>query len=414
MGDKLFEISRARAQAEHDALAEAAKKQRRSEQWIEQLIELKTGSAVASVSLEKMSDEWISTEVGRAPRYISAVKLMHTQFVAFLATNYKRVKSMADVDKRMAKQFMEVVKARGYAGATYNKKLNAMQTTFNVLAKDAGVVENPFEALKDESEDTINRRPFPADELERILTVAQSPQHALIYPMVVVASMTAMREADCCQLQKSAINRLEGTIRVKTAKTGKTVTIPIAPKLAEVLAAAPVTNSPYVFPECAQLFKLHPDAITDRTRAVLADAGYFDPVPGGPKPIAPIHVEREPGKGIRRASVIDFHSFRATWVTIAMTHGVPIDVVCLVTGHGSVETLRKHYFLPGLEDLRRVLNTRLPTVLGGEKNTPVSDADMMRSLAVKLALMKDENWAKIRDELAATVATSIQLGSAKP
>jgi hypothetical protein len=48
--------------------------------------------------------------------------------------------------------------------------------------------------------------------------------------------------------------------------------------------------------------------------------------------------------------VRDFHSFRVTWVTLALTAGVPLELVQKVTGHKTTDIVLKHYFQPGLED----------------------------------------------------------------
>jgi hypothetical protein len=45
----------------------------------------------------------------------------------------------------------------------------------------------------------------------------------------------------------------------------------------------------------------------------------------------------------RRASVRDSHSFRLTWVTPALTAGVPLELVQKVTGHMTTDIVLKHY-----------------------------------------------------------------------
>jgi integrase len=40
--------------------------------------------------------------------------------------------------------------------------------------------------------------------------------------------------------------------------------------------------------------------------------------------------------GKRRAWVHDFHSFRVTWITLALAAGVPLELVQRVTGHRTV------------------------------------------------------------------------------
>ncbi|HOW67422.1 MAG TPA: site-specific integrase [Candidatus Paceibacterota bacterium] len=74
-----------------------------------------------------------------------------------------------------------------------------------------------------------------------------------------------------------------------------------------------------------------------------------------------LQTERENGK--RRASVHDFHSFRVTWITLALAAGVPLELVQRVTGHRTVAVVMKHYFRPGREDFRQALNAAMPQFL---------------------------------------------------
>lgn len=74
-----------------------------------------------------------------------------------------------------------------------------------------------------------------------------------------------------------------------------------------------------------------------------------------------LRVER--AKGLRRASVRDFHSLRVTWVTLALTAGVPLELVQRVTGHKTTDVVLKHYFRPGQEDFRLALEGAMPKLL---------------------------------------------------
>lgn len=67
--------------------------------------------------------------------------------------------------------------------------------------------------------------------------------------------------------------------------------------------------------------------------------------------------------GLRRASVRDFHSFRVTWVTLALTAGVPLELVQKVTGHKTTDIVLKHYFRPGREAFRSALNAAMPKLM---------------------------------------------------
>jgi hypothetical protein len=96
--------------------------------------------------------------------------------------------------------------------------------------------------------------------------------------------------------------------------------------------------------------------------------------------------------GLRRASVRDFHSFRVTWVTLALTAGVPLELVQKVTGHKTTDIVLKHYFQPGREAFRSALNAAMPKLLmsGSE---PVA-APMAIGPAKKAESVKSEKQDK--------------------
>lgn len=90
--------------------------------------------------------------------------------------------------------------------------------------------------------------------------------------------------------------------------------------------------------------------------------------------------------GQRAASVRDWHALRATWVTLALAAGVPVELVRRVTGHASVEIVLKHYFMPDREQFRAALVDALPDVLTGGKTTKLlNPADELATLANKIA-----------------------------
>jgi hypothetical protein len=75
--------------------------------------------------------------------------------------------------------------------------------------------------------------------------------------------------------------------------------------------------------------------------------------------------------------VRDFHSFRVTWITLALSAGVPLELVQRVTGHRTVEVVLKHYFRPGRKDFKQRILAAMPRLLAGPaeiKNADVSSA----------------------------------------
>jgi len=85
--------------------------------------------------------------------------------------------------------------------------------------------------------------------------------------------------------------------------------------------------------------------------------------------------------GARRASLRDFHSFRVTWVTLALTAGVPLELVQKVTGHKTTDIVLKHYFQPGREAFRQALHSAMPKLLTNGQKSP---KDEMREILEKM------------------------------
>ncbi len=101
---------------------------------------------------------------------------------------------------------------------------------------------------------------------------------------------------------------------------------------------------------------------------------------------------RENGK--LAASVRDFHSFRTTFVTLALMRGMPIDTVRKITGHQTADVVTKHYFRPERDQLRKAIQKSLPGLLtsAGKPSTPAERAaEILRGINQK-------NWRKCADE----------------
>ncbi|MBL7012625.1 MAG: hypothetical protein ISR85_06830 [Kiritimatiellales bacterium] len=115
------------------------------------------------------------------------------------------------------------------------------------------------------------------------------------------------------------------------------------------------------------------------------------------------HRKRTNGK---QANIKGFHSLRTTWITMALTAGVPMELVRRVTGHSTVEVVLKHYFRPNREEFRHALESSLPKALtGGPQEKKATPHDKIVWLLEhgegldKAAILK--KLAEIEPELAA-------------
>lgn len=103
--------------------------------------------------------------------------------------------------------------------------------------------------------------------------------------------------------------------------------------------------------------------------------------------------------GLRRASIRDFHSFRVTWITLALAAGVPLELVQRVTGHRTVEVVMKHYFRPGREDFRTAILKAMPRMLADGPRQSV-ESQIIRILDS----MTDKTWREGRTRIRSLLA----------
>lgn len=401
LGDALFERSRAKAQAVFDAWQAELNRKSSAEELIQAVHEIRTGGRIATLPLAEVFPRWRQLPRRRplSEGYVTEAENIMGRFVVYLNKHYKAVTELGNVQAAMARAFMRAEEGRGVSEKTYNNALILLRSVCHALRKDAGLPENPFEDIPTKEENTVHRKPFTTDELALIVEKAKADE--FIGPIIITGICTAMRRGDCCLLKWESVD-LEGMfLAVQTSKTGETVRIPIFPLLAEVLRAAKAraekspTKSPYVFPAQSIMYRANDDGITYRVREVLAQAGFFeaeDATEGQPLRGAIRQVRKQ---GLRRASVRDFHSFRVTWVTLALNAGVPMELVQKVTGHRTAEIVQKHYFQPGKEDFRAALAAKLPALMGGTARREMSREE----IGAKLNAMTPQNWQAVRKDL---------------
>lgn len=412
-GDIAFERSRAKAQAALEKLQLDLKRRSTAEELVQTLHELRTGARVGSIPLDEIAARWSALPRRRplSPSYLKQAESWISRFVLFLKKTNGSLREMSQVQSSICRAFFKAEEERGVTAKTYNNTLIFLRAVFHALRKDAGLAEDPFEGIPTKDGETVFRKPFTHEDLALIEEKARSDE--FIYPLIVTGMCTAMRRGDCCTLLRECVDLEGGFITVKTAKTGETVQIPIFPLLRGVLEKALKEPSPrvphYVFPKLASHYLINPDHLTDRVRRVMRAAGFFDPESAKTaeeKASSRGAVRRERTTGLRKASLRDFHSFRVTWVTLALSAGVPLEIVQKVTGHRTAGIVMKHYFQPGREDFRRTLASKMPSLLvgGATKAEPPSFKEILATLKA----MTPENWTTVREELVT------RLGDPKP
>ena len=388
-GDTAFERSRIRAQLKLDELKKEAHSQKAAEQHLRELYEVKAGGSIDQVSLEEMEARWemLPAKRNRSAQQVKIQKANLRDFRKFIQGAFPQVKNLAQINRKMALVWVKHLRDLNYSGASHNVKLAVVRGLFEQLGAEAGILSNPFAGIPYQPLNSTHRQPFSQEEMEKLLKHADE----IIRPVILTGMCTAMRRGDCCLLKWESVDLKNGFISVKTSKTGELAEIPLFPLLREELERRPQTGE-YVFPQAAQMYRNNSYGISWRFKQALKKAK-----------IQNTHAQRDDNE--RMASVKDFHSLRTTWITMALTAGVPMELVRRVTGHSTVNIVLKHYFRPGREDFRNALETALPQSMTGRTDKKKSPAEQLQKLvekADKLAKKKlVEEMAKIAEQLAA-------------
>ncbi len=392
-GDATFERSRGLAQAKLDQISAEARGTKTAEAMVQQLHEIKYGSKIQTFPIKDLVDAWTRMPKKRRslhPRYVVDVHATLRRFVEFVQNNHPHVVEAGQVTRQIARAFLDAEEDRGVAEKSWNDTLKRLKATFRFLQNEHGLPRNPFDGITARTETNIHRRPFTEEEIKKLLEAAEHDD--FVRPLIVCGLSTAMRRGDCCLLKWESVI-LDGprpTITVKTSKTGETVCIPIYERLwRELNLARDISfgKSEYVWPEQAQMQLENQQGVTWRLRQVFEAA------------LGSASLQAERAHGIRKASIKDFHSLRTTWITEALSRGVPIETVKLISGHRTTEVVTEHYFHPDQEQVRRSLEAAMPKLLTNGNQQP-KDA-IFNILDHMTAKTWKKDAARVRELLAA-------------
>ena len=191
----------------------------------------------------------------------------------------------------------------------------------------------------------IHHRPLSEAEQKRLL--AESKKDPLLYSLTVSIACTGLRLGDACLLRWDSVDLANEVIDVITRKTGAQVVVPIFPRFRAVLESALAEkkdDDEFVFPDAARLYKEKYSTLIRMGKMLFARALFADETKryNANDLLRLTRQKREAGKS---ASLYGWHSIRATFVTLALMHNVPIEMVRRIVGHTTAD-MTMVYFRP--------------------------------------------------------------------
>jgi integrase len=277
------------------------------------------------------------------------------------------------ISRSVAQAYLDRLRAPDASGRRRTAK--TLRTMKTVLTQAFALVsephrDNPFKALcilPERGDRVVNRTPLDGDEIRRLLQAAESDP--LACDLIVTGLSTGLRRGDVCRLRWEQVDLDRGALRLVAAKTGVSLTLPILPRLREVLerrAGLRAKGCLYVFPEAEALLRDNPGGITWRVKKVFVRAfATPEQLARGITAAIKSVTQSQRRVGVRAASTYDFHALRTSFVTLAISGGVSLDKVRALTGHKTVDLVLRHYFKPKASELAADLARALPEVLTG-------------------------------------------------
>ena len=269
-----------------------------------------------------------------------------------------------DVDKSFVERYLEWLKPKVSAGY-YNCSLALFRKIwkeFGRLSKHRCFSENPWDGYRYKTADLSVKRPLTQDEICRVFAAAKDPDTRLLF---AIGLYTGLRLGDCSELKWKDIDMERRIVRVtpmKTKRYGCSVTIPIHPALYRELdakrrATLPGSEDSYVSPDNAKRYK-----VKDHGRiSEVLKAAAIKTMDNG-------------------RSVVSFHSLRHTFCSMAVSAGIPMDVIRQIVGHATTK-MTEHYSHSSMEDFSKAVNA-IPGI--GEKAAKKSLVEIDSEIIVRL------------------------------
>lgn len=210
---------------------------------------------------------------------------------------------------------------------TIHKNFRFILLFLNYLKKE-GVIETDFYATFQYPKGVeTNTIVLTRDEVLKLINyVPKTNSEAKIKDLFLILIFTGLRFGDAVRINRSWIRG--DFLFINTQKTGEKVSIPLHPKLKEILAKYGYDLGP---------LKISNQKFNDYVKGLCKEAGITDSIE---------IVKYE--KGVKqylvfpKYNLIASHTGRRTFITNAILAGIPLPVIQKITGHRKLSTLQKY------------------------------------------------------------------------
>jgi integrase/recombinase XerD len=266
-----------------------------------------------SVSIEEATASFLRDAEARGlrPPSIYKYKLLFKQLKAF--AEGEGIRYLSECDVETLRTFRESWINKNYSA---RKKLEALRTFYRFVHESGWLTTNPAILIKPPKVEDPPTLPYTREEFERVLKACErysnTKNKLRLKALVLLLRYSGLRITDAVTLSKQQIEN--GVLKLRTAKTGTDVRVPLPPVALAALDAIQTSN--YYFWSGASTKK---SCVGDYQRAF--------------KKLYKL-AEVENGHA---------HRWRDTFAVELLLAGVPLEQVSVLLGHQSIKVTEKHY-----------------------------------------------------------------------
>ena len=327
-----------------------------------------------------------------------AYQLTFREFVEYIGDPLRELHTITYQD---ALGFTKGMKPKHYAVDTHNRKVKRLRKIFSVLSDYRNGAENPFVSktllrkAREEQDIGVRRMSFTHEQEKALMEALDNPKFRVknkeeIKVIYYLGLYTGQRLKDCVLLRWSKVNFAQKRIDCKQFKTGKEVSIPIAPQLLAVLNEAMAWKTDdygYVCPKVAKRYNTQ-DANGKNTGNGLVNIDVLRVL----RWIGLKTAVKVEGRA-KAISVYGFHSLRHSFASHCAEAGVPKAVVQSILGD-ECDILDAYYTHIGDEAQQKAI-----AAIAGEVGVITPQERISRTLAFLETLPDSPEHQKIRSLL---------------
>ncbi len=295
-----------------------------------------------SLELDRAWDTYDSHPDRAHPSTVNIYQRYHSYFEDFVAwAKSDGQMFLHEITDSVVSKYVDVLKGSRISVDTHNKRIARISHVFRTLSDYTGSETSDWTRAsfrrrpREEIGIEARRLPLTREEEEGIFAVLEDPKRRFgnkreLRVLFYLGAFTGQRLKDCALLQWHNVDLAHQRISVAQFKTGKEVTIPIAPRLLEVLRQAQEwQEGSYVLPNVARRYLIRdengkatgPTYVNHDVMRVIEWSGLEPSV-------------KVPGRN-KAVTVYGFHSLRHSFVSFCIEHNIPKAVTVSILGADS-------------------------------------------------------------------------------